>query len=135
MPKWQAVEETLLEYQANIFGYGPASDCGAFLCAYAKRAGVLIPVKIPSRSTKIGAGRALRRMGFSTMSDLLTAHFQEVAPLEAKTGDFAAIPSADPNDPACGLVSAGRVFVLSDRGTVDYPRRQAVHAWRAECHL
>lgn len=130
MERWQAVEATVLEFQSRPFEYGPA-DCGAFLCAYMKRAGIAIPVRVPTRTTPNGAARALRSLGVETMADLIDAHFERCAPLQTRVGDLAAVPSDIDGDPACGIVGNGCVHALNRSGGVmEMPRRLALKAWR-----
>ena len=130
MERWQAVEETVLEFQSRTFEYGPASDCGAYWCAYLARIGWEFPFEIPGRSTLVGAKRALKALGAGSMADMADKYFEPVAPLRTRVGDLAVLPSGRDGWPACGIVGNACVHALGPRGgVVELPRRNALKAW------
>ncbi len=131
MERWRAVEETLLEFADNQFEYSPASDCGAFWCAYLARIGWAPPFAIPERSTLREAKQALAALGANSTSDLADLFFRPVAPLNTRIGDLATFDSGRDGWPASAIIGSGGAYVLSPYGGVlDKPRRAALKAWR-----
>lgn len=133
MTRIEAIETTLKQFAGKPFEYG-VTDCGAFIGSY-----LTLIEQMPqgldellqaAREDKATSRAALKKYGAATMSGLVSKHFKSLAPLQAATGDLAAVPSGSLRDPACGMVLGQRVAVLGETGAEYHNLGAAVKAWK-----
>lgn len=66
-----------------------ATDCARMTAFHLKQLGFKPSLlKAGAYSTEAGARRALKRMGVSSLSEIMDRHFPRIAPAEARTGDL-----------------------------------------------
>lgn len=117
------------------FEWGPETDCAGRIGWYLERAGALPgswpeALAAPRTDTRTARFVMKRFHRAATFACVVSRAFPSIAPLEAATGDLAAIPAPSERDPAVGVLIAGRVFVTGPDGLVASPITDACAAWR-----
>lgn len=65
------------------------TDCARMLVFHLKQLGFKASLlQGGSYSTAVGARRALKRLGVTSLSEIMDRHFPRIAPAEARTGDI-----------------------------------------------
>lgn len=73
-----------------------STDCARMLAFHLKGFGFKPSLlKAGAYSTPVGARRALKKLGVSSLSEIMDQHFPRIAPAEARTGDVLCGPSGD----------------------------------------
>lgn len=92
-----AASATLARFKDIPFEWG-RRDCAKMGAFHARKMGC--PVKVLAKAgsyfTAMGAGRALKRLGYDNLPALVDAHFPQVAPAAAWVGDFLELRSDSP---------------------------------------
>ncbi|QTL01906.1 hypothetical protein J5J86_13935 [Aquabacter sp. L1I39] len=124
------LDEVIERYQADVFAWG-ARDCFTLpMDASAALIGVDRWAVERTYSTKIGAARKLKRLGFADVADAFAAKFEEIPPALAQRGDIGSV--ADANGAACGVVVLGTLVAGMSpvAGLTFLPRARLVRAFR-----
>lgn len=129
-----AAQATMDAFSGHPFAWGKY-DCGRMLAAHLRAMGHLVGLhRAGSWSTLLGARRALRRLGYETLSDALDARFARIAPAAALVGDVLSLPSEGPLDAIAIALGNGRAFGYHEDvpGAVVLQPVAFVAAWRVE---
>lgn len=90
-----ATEATFGRFHGQLLVLGK-TDCARMVAFHLKQLGFKASLlKAGSYSTPVGARRALKAMGVSSLSEIMDQHFPRIAPAEARTGDVLCGPSDD----------------------------------------
>lgn len=90
-----ATESTFARFHGKPLVLGK-TDCARMVAFHLKQLGFKPSLlKGGAYSTPVGARRALKRMGVSSLSEIMDQHFPQIAPAEARTGDVLCGPSDD----------------------------------------
>lgn len=79
--------------------------------------------------TAAGAMKHLRKLGYTSLGDLIGAQFREVSPAFAQVGDLAVVHD-DMATEALGVVQGERIYVLRPDGLGLVPLTEARRAFR-----
>ncbi len=83
--------------------------------------------------TEIGAKRALKRAGFSSIEDIANDRFGEsIAPLQLSRGDIVLVMNHI-NEPTLGIVWGPTVWVMTPSGVSHLAVNQVIKGWRVLC--
>lgn len=95
------------------FEYG-RHDCALFAAGgVAAMTGFDPALEFRGRYSSLKDGlKLVRRLGFQTNADMVSAHFVEIKPCEAATGDIGAYPVDDSGLWALGIVNVSRLMLL-----------------------
>jgi hypothetical protein len=109
------------------------NDCGQLAIASTSAiTGAALPV--PDRSDyhdAISAYRLMRKAGFEDLADFAASLLPEYDhPVEAQTGDIAAIPTDTPFRHVLGVFDFDRIWVMGEHGLATVDREKAVRAFR-----
>ena len=134
MDRFRTVTAFVDRFIEMAFVWGPGTDCAGRVLWYLAQCDRLPEAWIgaddhPRTDTKT-ARAVLRRYGGATFAKVVSTQFDTIAPLNAITGDLAAVPEADPRDPAVGVVLGALVYVPSPCGLTEKPLTEACGAWR-----
>ena len=83
-----ATSATFDRFHGQPFALGK-TDCARMVAFHLKQLGFKPSLlKGGAYTTAVGARRALKRMGVSSLSEIMDMHFQRIAPAEARVGDI-----------------------------------------------
>ncbi|KGJ88689.1 DUF6950 family protein [Colwellia psychrerythraea] len=126
-----AVKKIIKDYKDKPFVWGE-NDC----CLFAANTVLVLTGKDLAEEfrgkyhTKLGAARALKKHGFTSIEQLLTAKLgQSIAPLTATYGDVALIENHQ-GELAAGIVFRSSVYCVGPQGLIQLPLSNVIHVWR-----
>lgn len=133
LPNWRArLDATLSEIRRTPFDWN-GHDCATALAARAVEAITgedLAAEYRGSFSTRLGALRLIRKLGFKTLDELIAGLLPEIPVAMAGVGDIATFASDDAFGCTLGVVNGERVFVLRPDGMGTMELLQATRAFR-----
>lgn len=105
-----AAQATLDKFSGVPFHYGH-QDCARMVTFHLHKLGVALAITKAGRySSALGAQKALKRLGFAKLSEVLDAHgLERIAPAQAIVGDIIEMP---------GLEGPGALVVAMGNGRV-----------------
>ena len=91
-----AAQATLDRYKDKKFRFG-SNDCAQMVRSHVRRMGV--PVKLAAKAgtyhSLAGGQKALRKLGFESLIEMMDAHFEQFPPAAALPGDVGAMPGLE----------------------------------------
>lgn len=124
------------KYKDKSFSFKDNRDCGMMALFVLTKLGVA-PHKrkdFGNYTTAKGAKKALARLGYDNLIDLMDKHFERITPAMCLPGDIVAIPSEDDAIGALAI-SLGNGAVLTyheeHEGAVTGSLESATAAWRS----
>lgn len=118
--------------RAHVTGFAGwgEGDCLHFALSAAAEAGRRnLLGEIPRYKTRLGALRALTRLGFRSLSDALDFHCTRIPSARSRPFDIAMM-DPDSRLGACGIVLGPDALFLSESGVIRMPVR-GLRVWRA----
>ena len=115
---------------AKPYAYGTA-DCFFFGCRIAD---AFDPVRELAKTysgayrTLMGAQKALRKRGFTSIAELLAVHLEPCAPAECRLGDLVVLQLADGEH--VGVCAGTRFITKTERGRADHDLSAVKAAFR-----
>lgn len=93
----QAVQATVNRFRGRSFAFGSV-DCAKVTAFHLKQLGHKVRLsKAGQYKTLVGAQRALRRLGYETLTDAMDGHgFARIAPAACLLGDVVSFPCDHP---------------------------------------
>jgi hypothetical protein len=128
-----AAQKTLDRYKDRPFSFEKGCDCGKLTAFHLRQMGRPIPIaKAGSYKSLLGAQRALRRLGFNSLEELMDAHFERVPPAAAWVGDVIAMRGQEGPGSLTVAVGNGRVLGFHEDyvGAVVMQPAETLAAWR-----
>lgn len=114
----------------GAFGVWGESDCLHFAVDAARAAGRSdLRARLPNYSTELGARRALKRLGFETLTDLMDDWAQRIPSARALPGDITFEPA--PGLGAFGVVVGADAVFLAEGGGLWRAPIAGRFVWRA----
>lgn len=100
-----ATTATMERFRGKHFAWGSV-DCAKMVAFHLKQFGIKVRLsKAGQYKTALGAGAALKRLGFDSLPAAMDGHgFERIAPAFALTGDIVSFPSDHPIG-ALGIVT------------------------------
>lgn len=128
-----AAQATLDRFKDKPFEFG-TSDCARLVAFHLRQIGKPVKVaKAGSYKSLLGATRALKRLGFDNLSDLMDSHLERLpAPAFAIAGDVIAMPGEEGPGALSVCMGNGRAlgFHADAAGAVIMEPREMLAAWR-----
>lgn len=129
-----AAQAVLDRFADNPHAWG-SYDCGQMLLTQLR--GVDHTVKLAgvgTYKTMIGAKRALRRLGYPSLTAYMDAHYPRIPPAFAIVGDVIALPSVGPLDAIGICLGNGRAIAYHESavGAVVVQPIEMLAAWRVD---
>ncbi|WP_297803388.1 hypothetical protein [uncultured Brevundimonas sp.] len=111
----EAVEATIARFNGKPLAYGK-DDCARMAYFAIRKHGVKTPIlKAGAYSSKVGAARALKRMGVKDVIEAVRLlELPEIAPAAALPGDILALPAEHFGGALMVCVGNGRAFGYFD---------------------
>lgn len=128
----RAAQATLDKFKDKPFKFGKY-DCGQMVRFHLRCIGRPVKsAKAGSYHSLLGAQRALKRLGYESLIDLMDAHFPRIAPAAAVVGDVIAMPGLEGPGALTVAVGNGRVLGYHEDavGAVILQPSDYVAAWR-----
>lgn len=132
LPNWRArLADEMDRQRQEPFAWG-RHDCALGLAAGAVEAitGENLREGIGGYKTPRGALLALRRAGYSSLAEAISARLPEIHPSQAQIGDIGLIPSEGDIGAALCVVDASGVIVMTDHGHGRRPRADMITAYK-----
>lgn len=133
-----ATAATAERFRAKPFHFG-AADCVRMVAFHLKKLGHKVALaKAGSYSSALGAKRALKRSGYSSLADALDRHgLERITPAAAMMGDILLLPSSDEFEALAVVLGNGRAIayhagVGPESGAVNIQPLEILAAWRVE---
>lgn len=132
-----ATRRTIDVWRPRPFDWAAKSHCIALAHAQGRAMGHRLPV-LPVIRSALAAKRALNKLGFETVEDMLSAYFPRIVPAAMRVGDLCAGP---PSADGLGLAAIGvadgqgNIFGWHDHrstelATIQFSLGQLTMAWR-----
>jgi hypothetical protein len=127
-----AAQKTLDRFKGKPFQLGK-NDCGRMVAFHLRAIGRPVKVaKAGSYHSLLGATRALKRLGFASLPDLMDAHFERIPPAAALVGDVVSMPGMEGPGALTVAMGNGRVIGWHEDhvGAVVMQPVETLAAWR-----
>lgn len=128
-----ATQATIDRFNDNPFEWGKF-DCAKMVAFHLRKMGKPIAhAKAGSYSDALGAKRAIRRLGFEDMGELMSSKFVEIPPAACLLGDVIEFKADNPLGALGIALGNNAVFCYSEEvpeGPVSARIHEAVRAWR-----
>lgn len=107
------------------------TDCVRMVVFHLKQLGFKGPLPhIGTYSTPAGARRALKRLGVTSVSEIMDRNFLRIAPAEALVGDICCVRAADLGDAMQVKLHRNTVLGFLDDVCGELVNQEYVAAWR-----
>lgn len=128
-----ATQATIDRYRDHPFEWG-RFDCAKMIAYHLRRLGRPVAhAAAGSYSDALGASRSLKRLGYASMGDLMSARFLDIAPASCLLGDVIEFDADNPLG-ALGIALGNNAVYCYVEDCVDGPVsariKSAVRAWR-----
>jgi len=128
----KAAQTTLDRFKDQPFKFGK-NDCGRMVAFHLRAIGK--PIKTAKAGTYhslLGATKALKRLGFDNLVDLMDAHFERIPPAASLPGDIIAMPGLEGPGALTVVLGEGRVVGYHEEmpGAVVMQPVEMMAAWR-----
>lgn len=128
-----ATQATVDHFNDHPFEWG-RYDCARMIAFHLRRLGRPVAhAKAGSYSDALGAKRALRRLGYESMGDLMRARFEEIAPASCLLGDVIEFKADNPLGALGIALGNNAVYCYSEEvetGPIAGRINEALCAWR-----
>lgn len=108
------------------------TDCARMVAFHLKQLGFKPSLlKAGAYSTEVGARRALKRMGVTSLSEIMDRHFPRIAPAEARVGDVCCVEGdGDMGDAMQIVLHRNHVLGFHDGVCGELVNQRFGSAWR-----
>lgn len=130
--RMEAAQATFDKFYGKPFAWGHR-DCCHLVAFTLSKLGHGDPLaKVKHYSTLLGAQKAMKRAGVSSIAAYLDTLYERIAPASALAADIIALPSLVPGMDALGIaIGEGRVLAFPEGlGCAFGPHDECVAAWR-----
>ncbi|MDO7843460.1 DUF6950 family protein [Sphingomonas immobilis] len=130
----EAAQATVDRFLNQPFALGKR-DCAQMLLFHLRSMGHVVKLAgVGDYKTVLGGKRALRRLGFASLTEAMDSRFPRITPAAAIVGDVIALASGEALDALAIAVGNGRALGYHENaeGAVIIQPRQTDTAWRVD---
>lgn len=129
----RAAQATLDRFKGKPFKFG-TNDCGRMVAFHVRKMGHHPKLaKAGTYASALGARRALERLGFKSLAEVMDAHgFERIPPAAAAVGDVIEMPGLEGPGALGVAIGNGRALAYHEDavGAVVVQPKEMVTAWR-----